>query len=216
MTDNLNLVVHPSTKKRTRSHATHNLEQLSSRSAHIDSELTRERERISVGSFVEVRTRYLPGQWAQGYEVVEVLPSGYRILRRSSQDVLSEVFAIDDVRVASDPLKSDMPGRTIHQYVHKIVRAQIPSEPMASPWLQVKSFVDVLQVTARRESSAVLRLSQNIGRAANRGVSPLGNLANPLGNLTRLRRMPQYLAKRQCGNVLERVDALVRRIGADP
>jgi len=50
------------------------------------------------GATVEVRTRYLPGQWAHGYEVAEVLSGGYRIRRRGSQEVLSEVFSASDVR----------------------------------------------------------------------------------------------------------------------
>ena len=31
---------------------------------------------VLAGATVEVRTRYLAGQWAHGYEVVEVLPNG--------------------------------------------------------------------------------------------------------------------------------------------
>jgi len=50
------------------------------------------------GATVEVRTQYLAGQWAHGYEVAEVLPGGYRIRRRGTQEVLSEVFRAADVR----------------------------------------------------------------------------------------------------------------------
>jgi len=53
---------------------------------------------VPIGSTVEVRTRYLSGQWAHGYEIAEVLPAGYRIRRCGSQEVLSEVFADADVR----------------------------------------------------------------------------------------------------------------------
>lgn len=216
MADNLDRVMHaPSSQSRTRPRATYKLDQISPRAAHDDFELTLERQRIPVGSFVEVRTRYLPGQWAQGYEVVQILPSGYRILRRGSQDVLSEVFAIEDVRVASDPVKSDTLYGPVQQYVNKVVRVQISSRPLALPWSQAWSWLERVQATARRESSAVARLSQNMGRAAYRRVVPLGSLANPLGNLTKLRRVPRDLARRKCGNVLERVDVLVQRIGAD-
>ena len=57
---------------------------------------------VLVGSTVEVRTRYLAGQWAHGYEIAEVLPAGYRIRRRGSQEVLSEVFVDADVRPEDD------------------------------------------------------------------------------------------------------------------
>ena len=61
-----------------------------------------ERPRVPAGASVEVRTRYLRGQWAQGYEVAEVLPTGYRIRRRGSQEVLPDVFSIADVRSYGD------------------------------------------------------------------------------------------------------------------
>lgn len=61
-----------------------------------------ERPRVPAGVSVEVRTRYMRGQWAQGYEVAEVLPTGYRILRRGSQEVLPDVFSIADVRSYGD------------------------------------------------------------------------------------------------------------------
>jgi len=53
---------------------------------------------VLAGVTVEVRTRYLAGQWAHGYEVAEVLPDGYRVRRRGSQEVLAEVFPAGDVR----------------------------------------------------------------------------------------------------------------------
>jgi ferredoxin len=46
----------------------------------------------------EVRTRFLAGQWAHGYEIAEALPDGYRIRRSGSQEVLPEVFVAADVR----------------------------------------------------------------------------------------------------------------------
>ena len=50
------------------------------------------------GANVEVRTHYLDGQWAHGYEIAEILPGGYRLRRRGSREVLSEVFEPADVR----------------------------------------------------------------------------------------------------------------------
>jgi hypothetical protein len=46
---------------------------------------------------VEVRTRY-DGQWAQGFEVAEETPTGYRLRRLSDNAVLPEEFTRDDVR----------------------------------------------------------------------------------------------------------------------
>jgi len=54
-----------------------------------------------VGASVEVRTRYLSGQWAHGYEIAEVLPRGYRIRRLGSREVLAEVFDAADLRPES-------------------------------------------------------------------------------------------------------------------
>jgi len=60
--------------------------------------LSAEGRNVLAGATVEVRTRYLVGQWAHGYEVAEVLPDGYRVRRRGSQEVLAEVFPAGDVR----------------------------------------------------------------------------------------------------------------------
>jgi len=57
---------------------------------------------VLAGATVEVRTRYLAGQWAHGYEVVEVLPDGYRVRRRGSQEVLADVFTAADLRPDGD------------------------------------------------------------------------------------------------------------------
>jgi len=57
---------------------------------------------VFAGSAVEVRTRYLAGQWAHGYEVAEVLPDGCRVRRRGSQEVLADVFTAADLRPYSD------------------------------------------------------------------------------------------------------------------
>jgi hypothetical protein len=54
-------------------------------------------EAIDVGDRVDVRSRFI-GEWARGFEVVEVLPEGYRIRRLSDGSVLPEVIPPDDVR----------------------------------------------------------------------------------------------------------------------
>lgn len=54
-------------------------------------------ERVEPGARVEVRSRF-EGRWARGFEVVEVVPDGYRLRRRSDGSVLPAVFAPDDVR----------------------------------------------------------------------------------------------------------------------
>ena len=47
---------------------------------------------------VEVRNRY-DGRWAEGFEVVEERPSGYRLQRLSDGSVLPVEFPTEDVRV---------------------------------------------------------------------------------------------------------------------
>jgi len=58
--------------------------------------------RHKVASSVEVRTRYEQGQWAGGYEIAQVVESGYRIRRPGSLDTLPDIFMPADVRRASD------------------------------------------------------------------------------------------------------------------
>jgi len=65
----------------------------------VESIATPSSGRVLKGDRVEVRTRYQPGQWAQGYEVAETLEGGYRVFRRGSQDVLPDVFGPADVRL---------------------------------------------------------------------------------------------------------------------
>jgi len=69
---------------------------------HGSASSTMDRQRVSAGARVEVRTRYIAGQWAHGYEIAQILPSGYRIRRRGSQEVLPEVFDAADVRADGD------------------------------------------------------------------------------------------------------------------
>jgi len=58
--------------------------------------------RHEVASSVEVRTRYLPGQWAGGYEIAQVVELGYRIRRPGSLDTIPDIFMPDDVRHKGD------------------------------------------------------------------------------------------------------------------
>ena len=57
---------------------------------------------VLAGDTVEVRTRYQTGQWAHGYEIVDIVPGGYRVCRRGSRELLPEVFEPDDVRLDGD------------------------------------------------------------------------------------------------------------------
>ncbi len=58
--------------------------------------------RHEVASKVEVRTRYQRGQWASGYEIAQVVESGYRLRRPGARETLPDIFVPADVRVASD------------------------------------------------------------------------------------------------------------------
>jgi len=59
-------------------------------------------QEVRVGDLVEVRTRYVAGQWARGYDIAEVLPGGVRIRRQGSGEILTEVFRSSDVRLSDD------------------------------------------------------------------------------------------------------------------
>jgi len=54
---------------------------------------------LEPGTPVEVRRRF-DHSWARGFEVAEVLDSGYRIKRMSDGSVLPAEFTFDDVRAA--------------------------------------------------------------------------------------------------------------------
>lgn len=58
--------------------------------------------RHEVASRVEVRTRYQKGQWASGYEIAQVVASGYRLRRLGALDTLPDIFVPADVRHAGD------------------------------------------------------------------------------------------------------------------
>lgn len=52
---------------------------------------------IKPGTRVEVRSRF-DARWTRGFEVTEVLATGYRIRRLSDGSVLPVDFAFEDVR----------------------------------------------------------------------------------------------------------------------
>jgi len=53
---------------------------------------------LEVGTKVCVRNRFL-GDWSMGFEVVDVLGDGYRLLRISDGLSFPDVFPFDDVRL---------------------------------------------------------------------------------------------------------------------
>ena len=53
-----------------------------------------------LASRVEVRTRYQPGHWARGYEVAQVVGSGYYVRNPGSLEMLPDIFVAADVREA--------------------------------------------------------------------------------------------------------------------
>lgn len=59
-------------------------------------------EEHDLASRVEVRTRYQPGQWASGYEIAQIVDSGYRVRRPGVREVLPEIVVPTDVRRAGD------------------------------------------------------------------------------------------------------------------
>jgi len=59
-------------------------------------------EAHALASPVEVRTRYQLGHWAPGYEIAQVVDSGYHVRRPGSGDTLPEIFVPADVRRAGD------------------------------------------------------------------------------------------------------------------
>jgi hypothetical protein len=55
-----------------------------------------------VGAEVAVRNRYL-GTWSDGFEIVALLPDGYRIKRASDGAVMAGVIPFKDVREPLGP-----------------------------------------------------------------------------------------------------------------
>ena len=52
---------------------------------------------LVVGDVIEVRTRF-NDSWCQGFEIAQVLPDGYRVLRTHDNALLPEMTGADDVR----------------------------------------------------------------------------------------------------------------------
>jgi len=61
-------------------------------------------ESVEPGTKVEVRSRF-DRSWARGFEIAEVVGSGYRIRRLSDGSILPLDFSADDVR--AERKKSD-------------------------------------------------------------------------------------------------------------
>ena len=54
---------------------------------------------LTPGAPVEVRTRFIPGRWARGFEVAQACPTGgYRIRRRSDRSLLPVEIPAADIR----------------------------------------------------------------------------------------------------------------------
>jgi hypothetical protein len=158
---------------------------------------------VPAGSRVEVRTRFVPGHWACGYEVAETLDNGYRIRRQGSRDVLAELFEAKDVRVASavgfeladPPARTDHEGREIAE-----VRA-----PTAAPtWLDLIEGIDFASIV---ESNSVLRVARGVTDVAMQ-VPGAGLVARPF---RRLGKISERVAKGAITTFLDRTDQLMRR-----
>ena len=61
----------------------------------------RDRSEFSVGTRVEVRTRYELGRWAPGFTIAGITADGYHVRRISDGLVLKESLTPDGVRLAS-------------------------------------------------------------------------------------------------------------------
>jgi hypothetical protein len=63
---------------------------------------------LSVGTRVYVRNKY-EGTFGSGFEIAEVLATGYLLMRMTDGQVFTEVFAFDDVHRErrSDPFRQD-------------------------------------------------------------------------------------------------------------
>lgn len=159
---------------------------------------------VARGSSIEVRTRYLPGQWAPGYEVVEALSSGYRVRRKGSRDVLTEVFGADDVRVASLTTPESPPnpeGRSVMRF---------PADRLESnkaSWVEKLEKLDLDSIIA---SNSVLRLGKTVTEVA-LSTPPGRLLRGPLTRLGGLTQTGRNLASGAITAFLEQTDRLMRK-----
>ncbi|MFZ0667619.1 MAG: hypothetical protein WAM97_17855 [Acidimicrobiales bacterium] len=162
---------------------------------------------VPAGSAVEVRTRFVPGHWACGYEVAETLAHGYRIRRQGSHDVLYGVFDVKDVRVASDALdRAGSPART-DQVGMKNADTKISEDEPRTPgdtWLDRLEGTDFASIV---EANPLLRMAKGVADAAIK-VPPVGAMARPL---SRLGRLSERIARGAVITLLERTDQLMRR-----
>ncbi len=160
-------------------------------------------ERVPTGSLVEVRTRYVPGHWAHGYEVAETLPNGYRIRRCGSKEVLSEVFNDADVR-----LLESMPGPalvSVQRPETHLLKSEsgIPVRPpVRMRWL------GQARAIAQERTSTIEPLGRSVGAIASNVVVSVRQLPGPLASIRQLRRLPQEVFELVLGEFAGRVEAL--------
>jgi hypothetical protein len=70
----------------------------------LDAEAGRSRQaELTLGSRVDVHTRYEFGRWVPGFTIAEIRPDGYRIERASDGCVLGAVFGADELRAVVTP-----------------------------------------------------------------------------------------------------------------
>jgi hypothetical protein len=69
--------------------------------SHAESE--RRRTELTVGSRVDVHTRYELGRWVPGFTIAEIRPDGYRIERASDGSVLGAAFGAHELRAVVTP-----------------------------------------------------------------------------------------------------------------
>jgi|SRR5579872_3273191 len=67
-------------------------------------------EEHDLASRVEIRTRYQQGQWATGYEIAQIVDSGYRVRRPGSLEVVPEIVVPTDVRRAGGEEWANVPS----------------------------------------------------------------------------------------------------------
>jgi hypothetical protein len=205
--------------------------------SHAPEEVEVDTDQPEPGTPVEVRTQYLPGQWASGYEIAEVVSTGYRIRCKGSQDTLSEVFRFDDVRLESDPARSGSTAQGSNQQASPVTSAvQSGTPPRKS---RSTALLGKVQKTALREAATVVKvvsMSRDAGREATKMVHPrqvvttpirslksIGHLASPivervdpLRNLVRATRGTQDLAEKILLNAASTVGGLGRSRNPQP
>jgi hypothetical protein len=161
-------------------------------------------ERVPTGTSVEVRTRYVPGHWAHGYEVAESLPKGYRIRRCGSKEVLSEVFADADVRPLFESMPDPAPVSVKRPETDLLkIEPECPVRPsIRTRWL------GQARVIAHEGASTIAPIGRSVGVIASNVVVSVRQLPGPLASIRLLRRVPQEALELVLGEFAGRVEAL--------